>query len=81
MDGEKFFARTVMSTNSVGTDRDLFRRTSGLHAGKVIIWTCHENYYSGYAKDFRIQLDENLKRRIREEFRPQIKGAPAAHPA
>ncbi len=78
VDGERFFARTVISTNSVGTDRDLFRRTSGLHAGKVIIWTCPGNYYSGYAKDFRIRLGEDLKRRIREELRPLIKGVPAA---
>ncbi len=78
VDGEKFFARAVMSTNSVGTDRDLFRRTSGLHAGRVIIWTCPGNFYSGYAKDFRIRLGDNLKRRIREELRPLIKGVPPA---
>ena len=78
VDGERLSARTVMSADSVGADRDPFRRTGGLHAGKVIIWTSPGNDCSGYAKDFRIRLGEDLKRRIREELRPLVKGVPPA---
>jgi tetratricopeptide (TPR) repeat protein len=71
LDGYKFDAYTVESTNNFGgQDRDLCTHALGQQPATVLVVICPRCGYSGLAQDFKGRISGALRKELREKLSP-----------